>query len=301
MRPSLSRSALLILWSLWTFAGACTTPSQSQVEANKGPQSFLWEARRGATSITLVGTMHIGIRENDMDPALWQRLHGADTVIIETDLDGMKPQLMRSYMHLPEDRLLSKELGPKHWAKLLTIVEEEKTPLSPALLDHMSPLAVGVLLIQIQAKADKEIEAGQQPIDQIIFERGKRAGKIAHTLETNQEQLESLKAVFSIDSLKKALDDWKKEETGYEDMKALFKRGDSEALDTFLKEIPEDMRYLLLEKRNRNWMAKLPTLLGKQTVLAVGAAHYAGPSGLLELLKKEGYQIRRVQNEASDL
>ncbi len=297
MRPSLSRSAALILWSLWAFLGACTTPQQSQFERDKPKQSFLWEARRGASLITLVGTMHIGIRENDMDPALWERLHAADTVIIETDLDGLNPALLHRYMQLPSNESLAALLGKKHWDKLLSVLDTEKTRLHPEQLSRMTPLAVGVFLLQLQADADKEIAAGEKSIDQIIFERGKALGKRSLTLETNEEQLDSLKAVFHIEAIKKVLDDWDAEENNFETMKTAFKSGDTAALDAILKEVPEDMRYLLLEKRNANWIKKLPELIGKQTVIAVGAAHYAGKAGLLELLQKEGYQIRKVRND----
>lgn len=245
--------------------------------------------------MTLVGTMHIGIEEKDMDPQLWTRLETADTVIIETDISQMDTALMSSYMVLPAGQDLPSLLGEKAWTKFLKITKESNSPVSQAQLSRLSPLAAGALLLQIQAKADEEIAAGKISIDQVIFDKGKALGKKAKTLETNQEQLESLKLVFTIKAVQEVIEDWEAEVGKYAALKEAFKRGDSVALDELLKEVPEEMRFHLLEKRNRNWVERLPSLQGENTVLAVGAAHFAGPTGLLKLLEAEGYSIQRLK------
>lgn len=290
-----TRPLLVLLLSLWGLLISCVTPGNPATQDSKPRQSFLWEAQKGDLKLTLVGTMHIGIREEDMDPQLWERLKAADTVIIETDIAGARPEVMSRYMTLPPGSPLRSLLGASYWDKLLKVTKASGSPLGETQLDRLSPLAVGALLLQIQAKADEDIAQGQVSIDQVIYERGKSLGKKLRTLETNEEQLESLKAVFSIAAIQKVLDEWDSEGDSYAQMKKAFKEGDSGALDELLEEVPEEMRVLLLEKRNINWIKKLPELQGRNTVLAVGAAHYPGPSGLLELLEKEGYRIKRLQ------
>ena len=289
------RHAPLILLSVWKLLSSCVSLDNQGIHETKSRQSFLWEAEKGAIKMTLMGTMHIGIREADMDPELWKRLELADTVIIETDISGSDPRVMSRYMGLSPAEDLSALLGNRHWQKLVNRVKSSGSPFSEAQLKRLSPLAIGALLLQMQAKADQNIAMGQVSIDQIIYERGQTLGKKLRTLETNEEQLESLKAVFSVTTIQKVLDEWDEEADSYAQLKDAFKKGDSEALDDLLQEIPKDMRLLLLDKRNQDWIRRLPQLQGQNTLLAVGAAHYPGPLGLLELLKKEGYKVVRLQ------
>lgn len=295
MHLRVCRLSFLVILSIWSIIPGCVTPAPSGLKEVPARQSFLWEAQKGEEILTLVGTMHIGITPDDMDPQLWKRLTAADTVIIETDLSAYDPALMQRYMLLPPGQDLAQLLGEKHWARFSAIIARSGNSTPEAQLKAMTPLAAGALLLQLQAKADQEIEEGQLSIDQIIFERAKSLGKKTLTLETNQEQLLYLKSVFTVDALQNMLDEWDEEGTNYADMKEAFKSGDSKALDALLEEIPAAMRAILLDQRNQNWIKELPTLMsGQHTLIAVGAAHYAGAKGLLRLLEAQGYRIKSL-------
>lgn len=58
-----------------------------------------------------------------------------------------------------------------------------------------------------------------------------------------------------------------------------------------------ELRDALLVKRNRAWVAKIAAMLakGRRPLVAVGAAHMAGPDGLPALLTAQGLTVRRVQ------
>lgn len=50
----------------------------------------------------------------------------------------------------------------------------------------------------------------------------------------------------------------------------------------------------LLIDRNRKWEARLPEMIdGKDTIIAVGAAHLSGESGVVRALERAGYEISR--------
>ena len=56
--------------------------------------------------------------------------------------------------------------------------------------------------------------------------------------------------------------------------------------------------HLLLDKRNKNWVKKIPKMSSqKSTFFAVGAAHLAGEKGIINLLRKKGYTVTAVVNE----
>jgi len=55
---------------------------------------------------------------------------------------------------------------------------------------------------------------------------------------------------------------------------------------------------LLLNKRNKNWVEQLNTIMKNESVfVAVGAGHLVGENGLVSLLKKEGYTVEPLVNK----
>ena len=54
---------------------------------------------------------------------------------------------------------------------------------------------------------------------------------------------------------------------------------------------------LLLNDRNKNWVAQLNTIMKSESVfVAVGAGHLIGEMGLINLLKKAGYKVEPLEN-----
>ncbi len=52
----------------------------------------------------------------------------------------------------------------------------------------------------------------------------------------------------------------------------------------------------LLDKRNLNWIPKMDALMNsKACFFAVGAGHLGGPNGVIELLRKKGYEVTPVK------
>jgi uncharacterized protein YbaP (TraB family) len=52
----------------------------------------------------------------------------------------------------------------------------------------------------------------------------------------------------------------------------------------------------LIDNRNADWVTKMPTIMESQpTFFAVGAAHLVGEKGVLNLLRKAGYQVEGVK------
>jgi hypothetical protein len=53
---------------------------------------------------------------------------------------------------------------------------------------------------------------------------------------------------------------------------------------------------ILLKKRNRNWIAPMARMMReKPTIFAVGAGHLGGESGVIALLRKDGYRVEVAQ------
>ena len=60
----------------------------------------------------------------------------------------------------------------------------------------------------------------------------------------------------------------------------------------------EENQDIMLDKRNRNWVQQLNTIMKKESVfVAVGTGHLPGENGVIALLKKEGYTVRPIENK----
>jgi len=67
--------------------------------------------------------------------------------------------------------------------------------------------------------------------------------------------------------------------------------------DTYLnKELGLEPRKLLVDKRNENWLDNIENLINHdKAFIAVGVGHLGGENGLLNLLKKKGYKLERIE------
>ena len=62
--------------------------------------------------------------------------------------------------------------------------------------------------------------------------------------------------------------------------------------------MPMDASRKMLDDRNQAWMQQLPSLMrGSSQFVAVGAAHLAGPSGLVAALRRQGYTVEPMRGQ----
>ena len=84
-----------------------------------------------------------------------------------------------------------------------------------------------------------------------------------------------------------------------------YKKEDLDKLEELTRESDVGLsRYtdILLYNRNRNWVKQLNSLMqGKSLVIAVGAGHLPGEQGVINLLKKEGYNVSPIPNKNAGL
>ena len=62
-----------------------------------------------------------------------------------------------------------------------------------------------------------------------------------------------------------------------------------------------DEKHLLLDKRNRNWLPQIESMMvSKQTIfVTVGAAHLVGPGSVLDMLCVRGWKVQRIKTGPS--
>ena len=86
----------------------------------------------------------------------------------------------------------------------------------------------------------------------------------------------------------------------FKGMLAAWSRGDVKAIGrSFNRDLAAspELKAALLDRRNANWSRWIEQRMAKpgSVLIAVGAGHLAGPDSVLELLKRDGYKVQRVQ------
>lgn len=116
----------------------------------------------------------------------------------------------------------------------------------------------------------------------------------------NHSRIDSLTEIFMHKALKSYLE---------QDLEQLMKmqmqqNNDISLTENSLSITPKLKKYveikdeLMIDKRNKDWLKKIPSLIeNKSSFIAVGAGHLGGSDGIINQLRLLGYQVEQVKNE----
>ena len=141
-----------------------------------------------------------------------------------------------------------------------------------------------------------------QFIDAYFQEYANNIGMNVKFLETVEEQLSLFSDLSYNYSLKNV---WSEDQDIEKKMKSLYLKGDSDGLYKLLKNSFQDNQIQfdnLIPNRNKRMADSLELFMAKSSVFCVvGAAHLAGKDGLIDLLRKKNYNVRKVKANYSDI
>ena len=161
-------------------------------------------------------------------------------------------------------------------------------------LDKRSPIP----LLSKMYLSDSIIGCSPIPLDFIVAELAKRNNKESYGLESPQFQDSLLNNIPDSIQVKWLLEFAMNIEQAKLDFKNLLKAYDSQQSKSIyeisFRTSPEMLflKDVLLDNRNKNWVNYLlRNIHTKSYFVAVGAAHIAGEFGIVELLRKNGFQL----------
>ena len=299
---SLFRRALAAI-ALATMVATPAAPALARAPAAARPA--LWQVSDADTTIYLFGTIHL-LPENYQ----WRTAKFDDAVarsqqlVVETIVDDKHPEAMMSAMasmafNTPNLKPLAERVPPAKRAALTAAIKSSGYP--PQALDRMETWAAAFVLLgdQFRGMGLKTGEGVEQTLKSAFAATGKPIGE----LETNAEQLsffDRLPESAQLALLEGAIDKPKDMTTDFNQMLASWSRGDVKAIaETFNRDLAESppLRDSLIKRRNANWSHWVEQRMATPgaVMIAVGAGHLAGHDSLVELLKKEGLKVRRLQ------
>jgi len=262
----------------------------------------LWAVSDADTTIYLFGTIHL--LPSDLKwrtPRLDQAMTSSQELVVETIIDDKNPTKLMSAMAsiglakgLPP---IVERVPPVKRAALKAAIKKSGVP-EPA-YNAMKTWMAAFLLLSNQFR-DLGLSGGVEGVLRNDFiARNKPIGE----LESNLEQLsffDRLPESAQRNLLEGALEEGTAVKREFGGMLDAWSRGDvngiARTFDHDLSGSPE-MRDSLIRQRNSNWSKWIERRMTQpgEVMVAVGAGHLAGRHSVLEMLRKDGYTIRRVE------
>jgi uncharacterized protein YbaP (TraB family) len=252
----------------------------------RGP--FLWEVQGASGPSYLFGTIHAGFHADKELPAwVWDKLEASDTFIMELDPTTISVVELARIGQLPEGKSLDQMLGEKDFAALVDLLET-----SAASVKRLQPWSAIMLVVQ-------RLYPTPIPLDLALRNRAAAKGKNLVYLEDFKLQAEVIQ-MLGVDDLREMIHPGGPGRVQLEKLVDAYRAGDFETLSAIGLDPQEIARNparhaRLLDDRNRDWIGKLlPHLERGRAFVAVGALHFAGEQGLVELLRERGVILTRV-------
>ena len=253
--------------------------------------------RDGYADSFLVGTMHSeDPRVTGLMDQFVPLIEQVDTVVIELLPDAVTMLAVGAASFLPGDRRLSGIIGADRFAALTAAAARLDIPVE--MLDRLRPWAAAVTLGMPAGDTGRVLDAE-------IYLQALQRKRRTLGLESAAEQLAVFQCMpeqMQIDMLDEMIKNADQLPTQLEDLTSAFLSGDLALLDRFAREQyadkPPDILYWLeselLEERNVRMLTRLEPLLREGPVLvAVGALHLSGASGLVQGLRERGFTLQR--------
>ena len=297
---------------------ASLTPEErARLDDLVAPHSYgegkLFKAVKGDSEIVVVGTIHIpDPRLVPIVDSVRPYLEAADLLILEaTSADEESIQALTvtrpEMFFITEGPTMIDLLSTEEWA----LVTERLRPLGiPAFLAAKFQPWYLTMTLAIPSCAMESLRAGEKGLDRQLEAIASEIGIPLASLESTEavlrlfadepmeRQLDGLRITLetqldgdaSISTLIEGYFDGRIRET-WEFARIQIERSGIENGE----EMFEDVDQQLLVGRNAAWEGHLPNLIrGKDAVIAVGAAHLSGESGVLRALERAGYAISRL-------
>src|SRR5438270_5256846 len=295
--------AILVL--LLAFLGA----AHAQVAAQPQPKPrrfFMWKATSPATTLYLVGSIHVGDKSMYPLPLEVESAFAAAKVLtVEINIKNMDKLktmalIQKNGMYAGDDSL-SKHISRETSAALDDFCGKHNLPRGA--MEKLKPWVVAVTIAALSWQ-----KAGEDPnlgIDMHFLDASKPPQRIDE-LETMESQLSLF--VDATDEEQQALlsSTLKHGDTMAEMIKriqAAYLSGDPDQLRKIMDQEADtgskSLTKKLLDDRNLAMTARLEEYLKnkEQVFVVVGAAHIVGDKGIARLLRDKGYKVEQVAFE----
>lgn len=265
-------------------------------------ETSIWKISKGSHTHFIGGTFHL-LKPSDypLPKEFEQAYNQVNWLVFETDLNEIEqPSFQQEFltaMRLPTGKILADKLSPKAYAALIRYAA--KNNIDIAHWQHLKPQMISLI---ISLKELKRLGLTAQGVDSHIADKAKQDGKLITHLESVQQQIHFISTMSEGNEsalILQTLDDMQNLAAELETISKAWRLGDSKQLyetgiKPMMKDYPQVYQSLLVE-RNNNWLPTIENLMAEKEskLILVGALHLIGEDGLLEQLRKRGYEVEQ--------
>jgi uncharacterized protein YbaP (TraB family) len=247
----------------------------------------------------LFGTIHATC-DATLDDTTLKALEDTKQLYLEIDMDDPMLQMQMIQGMAMKDGVTIASLVSEDEFVLLDEFLQQNIGMSAKMINTFKPFMLSSMLLP------KLLDCEFQSIEMELMKVTKAQNEEVYGLETVSEQL----AIFDKISyeeqvkelLKTAKSDLTKEKKEMKKVMDVYKTKDIEKMLVLMDEsdntISADNIDLLVVNRNKNWIPVIEKVIkNTPTFFGVGAAHLAGDTGVIKLLRKQGYKVESVKKE----
>ena len=263
----------------------------------------MWKLTDPDTTIYLFGTVHVlPGGTNWRTPRFEGAVRDSQELILEIADQHDKAKVAEVYKRLaysPDLPPILERVPAKKRPQLQAMIEKSKLPL--AQLNMMETWAVAITLgASMYGEMGASVDDG---VERQLTKSFTSSKKPINALETTEQQLgyfDTMPEATQRKLLVSILDDVKNAAADFKKMVGAWSSGNTRAIartfDDELKSSPE-IASVLIDQRNAAWVEHLKARLDQPgtVMVAVGAGHLAGDGSVVDLLKKQGIRVERVQ------
>ncbi|MGC5775236.1 TraB/GumN family protein [Paenibacillus pabuli] len=268
-----------------------------------GGRGFMWEVESNGNTVYLVGSMHIAddsfypLRE-EFEEAFAE----ADYLGVEIDIskaaDEAQQKLIMDMGMYQDGTTLKDHVSKETYAKLGDILKQ--SGLEANALDTFKPWVAETTISSLKSvKAGYEASAG---IDLYFIQKAVERKLPVLELESYESQLgmfNDFSKELQEKNLNAVLDNFDVLDDSVDQMAEMWKTGDDQGLLEFTNSMAVDPEYnkAMLIDRNIGMADKIDGYLKsdkqEEYFIVVGAGHFLGKDGVIQLLKNKGYNVVR--------
>ncbi len=278
----------------------------AQKNSSKKYPALLWQITGNglAKPSYLFGTMHVSSKMVfNLGDSFYAGIRNSEVVALELDPQLWQDQMAR-YQKMQSNLRFYSQGSPNDYLNEKSFQIERYEDKIKAALSEEPTVINGLLYRSVQPKADFEEDTY---LDLYIYQTGKKLGKQATgvenyfeteklILEATQDMMKDKKRRITDGNGESAYEIEKKTEEAY-------RQGDLDLLDSLERILQSSDAYMekFLYKRNEIQANSIDSILKRHSLfVGVGAAHLPGRRGVIELLRKKGYQLRPISIQERD-
>jgi len=269
-------------------------------------ESSVWVVSSSRANVYLAGSFHV-LRASDypLPAEFFAAYNNSRKIIFEIPPDETEgEEHMREFLSgaiYNDGTTLKNHITDAAYAKAEKFCKERNYP-----LEQYQIFKPALFLTMLTSLEMNRIGADpQKGVDYFFKEKALQDGKATGSLETVDQQLKLLLSMdesMGSDQIIESIDEFKQIEAELDEYLAVWRKGDEVRMEElFIKDFRSYMKLYqtLIVDRNNKWMTDITSCLNGSvnTMIIVGAAHLAGPDGLVNLLRKRGYKVVKVQKK----